>query len=375
MSERIDINLIAAELTRGSRLHELDEVTVERGTIELDDSCLLVDGDVLPGAVITGIGSVVVRGKVEGSERWPARIEVEGDVVIVGAASYARIQGRQVCVGGDADCCTLRGRTVVQVSETVRETSVKVGECEPERREILSLQHAIRERESELDYEDRLLKLAQKRLSKTISTTRIALDSGVGGMINQKRRSVEVNLSPFYKVTDGLQPKAIDRALDEFFAKAVVGRITAANSGFIRGNKNRQTVLLSLIRNLHELFRMTRKVDVAREALQQVRTDFGKRVLKLESRDTSLAVGGVTPNVDITFCAPVIDLGEDERSDVKIETCTTSASVRDDDGNTVFEGLLDASGSPVASADGLSDAAIVLKDGAVRLAEAPGVPA
>ena len=83
-------------------------------------------------------------------------------------------------------------------------------------------------------------------MASLFDATRISSDFNIGEIIRRIGNRLEIDLAPFYRTVGDKSPTEMDRALLEFFAKAVAGLLARANVGFIvAGPNNRKDFFYS----------------------------------------------------------------------------------------------------------------------------------
>ena len=131
-----DIQLAGQEILSSGSLVQTETLSLESPTFEGGRSDILVNGDVTAGAAVKGTQSLVVKGSLIGSERWPCRIEVDGDVVVFGDVKYAHVTGRSIRIGADARHCRLTAQRGLEVGKDLSNARIAVGEFDSENRKI-----------------------------------------------------------------------------------------------------------------------------------------------------------------------------------------------------------------------------------------------
>ena len=322
-----DILAAAGEITSSEHVHQVDSLAMENGTIEIFDANLQVNGDMMPGGVVKGSRSVLVKGTLQGNERWPCHIEVDGDIVIMGDVSCAQLMGRSIFIGGQVKDCQLSGQLGIEVGGNLSQARIAVGEFDQERRQILVIVDTLSKVGARRDYAGRQLRLDQKRVDRMFNTTRVDFAFSLGNVIRRKRRRIEVDLRPFYDVVQTRTEAEIDQAIVEFFAKGVVGALTRTNQNFLRSNRNRQKILMEVIRNLHELFLLTRGFDKMTKQVAGLESDLNDLIEGVNGRKTGVYVkGAMRPDVDIRFVIPTVSREED--GEVALEADTAHLQMR-----------------------------------------------
>lgn len=319
-----DIDAAAKEIL-SERVVESEGLSQESPTLDGGNSNMLVDGNVAAGATVKGLQSLLVKGSLIGSERWPCRIEVLGDVVVMGDVKYAQVACRNLRVGAEARDCRLSARAGVEIGENLTNARIVIGEFEPERQAILELRQEIRQVEQRTEYTRRQLALEQKRVHRQFVATQFSLDFSAGQILHQRRNQVVIDLRPFYKVVGDRNEAEIDQTLRGFFAKAVVGLLTRTNRHLIRQNPNRQKIFKSVIRDLHDLVFLTRDCDKQSSTLSDDESRLEELMDALNDQMRPAYVRGtVVPDVDMQFVLPHAARAEDGGVEINMETAKLS---------------------------------------------------
>lgn len=262
MLGQFDIDEKANQIGAGDLLFCRDELSFAEGPLDLYEGSLVVQGDGGPGCVVRGTGQVLVKGALIGNARMPARIDVDGDVVILGDVAHAHIEAQAVYVGKRIADAQINARLGLEVGGDVRNVRVRLGEYDLCRKKIERLKKSLEEAEYEKDSLVRKLKMEEKRVDKLFKNTRIILTPNVGRILQARRNQLVVNLKPIYASLPGRNEQEIDKALREFFAKAIVGLLTRENKHFLMSkNRHRQEIFKGVVRDVHDLFFLTRNID------------------------------------------------------------------------------------------------------------------
>jgi len=316
---------VAAEKILSERVVESEGLSLKSPTLDGDSSNILVDGNVADGATVRGLQSLLVKGSLIGSERWPCRVEVMEDVVVMGEVKYAQVACRSLRVGSEARDCRLNARMGVEIGGNLANARIVVGEFEPERQAILELRQEIRQAEQRTEYIRRQLSLEQKRVHRQFSATQFSLDFSAGQILHQRRNRVVIDLRPFYKVVGDRTEKEIDQTLRAFFAKAVVGLLARTNRHLIRQNPNRQKIFKSVIRDLHDLFFQTRDCDKQSSILSDDESRLEKLMDALNDPMRPVYVrGAMVPDVGMQFVLPHAARSEDGEVNISMEKARLS---------------------------------------------------
>ena len=325
--EDFNVQSAAQKILSAGRLVETETLTAHNEQLDAGDSNALISGDVTAGAVVRGLRSLLVEGSLIGEANRPCRIEAGGDVVVVGEVKHAQLTGRSIHIGGGARDCRLTASRDIEVGGDLTDARIVAGEFDSEKRKIEELKQKIHRAQQEGKFVEQRLKLDQKRMHKQLSTTRFTLDFNIGQIIQRRRNQIRIDLRPFYRVVGEKTDDEIDRALLEFFAKAVVGLMTRTNRHLLRENQNRQKVFKGVIKSLHDLFFLTRKFDNHAHRMAGDEAELNKRIDALSSQTGVVHVqGAVLPGVDLHFVLPDVERLED--GEISIGTWIARLRVR-----------------------------------------------
>ncbi len=316
-----DIQSAAQEILSAGRIVETETLTVDSGPLDAGDSNALVSGDVTAGAVVRGRQSLLVEGSLVGEADRPCRIEVEGDVVVIGEVRHARITGRGIWIGTKARHCRLTAQQDIEIGGDLFDARIVAGELDLGKRKIEERKQNLAKAQREREFIEQQLRIEERRVDKLLKVTRVVLDFSIGQIVQRKRNRVKVDLRPFYKVVGEKTEEEIDRALLEFFAKAVVGLLTKANRGYIGGSPNRQKVFRSVVRSLHDLFFLTRKSDRQSNQIAPGEAELNALIDALSNQTSAVYVrGAVLPDIDLQFVLPDVEWLEEGEVSIGMQT-------------------------------------------------------
>jgi len=324
-----DIQSASNEIVSAERLVETESLSLENPTFDGRDANIHVKGNVNSGAAIRGSGSLFIDGSLLGSERWPCRIEVDGDVVVRGDAANAVVKCGSLRIGSETTDCRINACKGMEVGSDLARSQILIGEFDAEKREIERLKQDILQNNKIKDATDRQLKLEQRRMHKQLNTTRFTLDFNLGKIVRLRRNRIEIDLQPFYKIVSDKTEAEVDNALREFFAKAVVGLLTRSNLHLIQKNPNRQKIFKSIIRSMHDLFFLTRKFDKQTYRVIQDDSHLKKQVDDLSGQNYPLCIRGTVMDLDLQFILPSAEQVED--GEVLIESENVRLTIREEE--------------------------------------------
>ncbi len=234
--------------TGARQVLEMNEVTMQGGTVEIGDRDLRVAGGFFQGGVVRGEGGVSVRGHVSGSLLHRCVIEVGGDVTVEGDIRGARIRCRSLRAGGGLEQVEVLTDQGVEVGGSLKGAEVQVGMRGAEHLEIKTLMRDVSRQEADLTAMEGGMRMASRRFQRDYAN----IDIQFGNIITKSRRGVEVDLKDLYRILHDRSEEEVDKGLQEFFFKVIVGALTRANRVYVSQNPSRQNIFLKLVSELRE---------------------------------------------------------------------------------------------------------------------------
>lgn len=276
------------------------------GPVDVYGGTLVISGDCGPGSVIRGQGNVVVEGSVNGSARKPIQIDVDGNVVILQDVSHAVVNVGGLSVGANVFEIEVNARLGLEVGGNLSRARIQVGAYDLERLKIDQSRQRLTDSQRERDATERKLKMEEKRVDKLFKNTRAILGPNVGRILQAKRNRLTVNLEPIYASLAERDENDIDKALKEFFAKAIVGLLTRSNQHFLMSkNRHRQEIFKSIVRDVHDLFFLKRKFDKQSHLCATLAQDVDDAIQALDGRIARIFVrGACLPDIKFTHILP-----------------------------------------------------------------------
>ena len=322
-SRTFDIEAVAQEVLLVEPLLEVDTLTPENRLPDAGEVTVVVKGDVMPGAVVRGARSLVVEGAVLGSFNLTPQVDVGEDVVVLGYVRQAAICARRIRIGKDASRCRLKAGTDIEVGGDLVDVQIVSGESGNPRGGVEELEQRVVQCQQEREATLQQLRVEQKRLDKLLKATRIAFEVNIGQIVRRHRDRLEINLRPFYEVVGEKSEEEIDRALNEFFAKAVMGLLTRINRTYITGSPTQRQAFMTVVRRLHDLLFLTRNID--KQAIKIGQNE--ERLKRMGDRpeapiSTVYVRGAVLPGLDLQFVLPEADSEAGERFSGRSKTAT-----------------------------------------------------
>lgn len=328
------IDDIADEIRQDEPIFRRDELSFTEGPLDLYEGTLVVLGDGGAGCVVRGQGNVIIQGGLEGNTRMPARIDVEGDVVIMGDVSNATVEANRVFVGKNISDAQINARSGLEVGGDLSASRVRVGDYDLDRKKIDHLKKRLDDAVWEREATERKLRMDEKRVDKLFKNTRMILAANVGRILQGKRNRLVVNLDPIYASLEGRNEQEVDKALQEFFAKAIVGLLTRANQHFLMSkNRHRQEIFKGVIRDVHDLFFLARKFDKQTRRCATLKEVLDEAIASLQGRVVQIYVGGkCAPELAVSITLPDVHIADDDRILISGDMVRAEISVSDEVG-------------------------------------------
>jgi hypothetical protein len=302
---------------RGGRLTEM--------IVDSDDPIGFFDGgdrDVLVQRALSDIlrirgqDSLVVQGDVIGEADRPLSIEMQGDVIVTGMVRYAQIRASRCFVAGDVHRVKITTARSTTIGGMVHGSQFVSGNYEETRRTIESLRMSRRHGAVELESLSRRVTTEEKRLERSYAALRIPLDFNVGRVVQHTEGGVHICLDAFYASVDGRPAQEVDRALNEFFTRGMIGVITRQNRKNLVNYPAREKVFLQLITSLRAIFQDVLRRDNLSRSLDDMSSRLQQQMDALEERRAFVEMGGVAGNTEMEFIlAQVVPLLRDDGFD------------------------------------------------------------
>jgi hypothetical protein len=304
----------------GGPVTAVDVLTPENGPLDMGESAVLVRGDILAGTVLRCGRSVIVEGGIAGRTGQTCRIRAGGEVIVMGDVRDSRIRAEKVRVVGEASRCRLTVDADIEVGGNMTDVDAIVGDAEAWRDVVEVQRQRIAAEESQREAIEYELRAEQRRLRILFQATGVRLDVGVGEVFRLSPGRLEVNLLPFYAAMSGRTENEIDRALTEFYAKAVVGLLSRVNRRFIAGGPNNRRAFVTVVRRLHDLFTLTRRLDKQGSRITEATKGMETLLNSIEQARRAVRVqAAARPDTHLTFIVPRW-AGKDEGLSSQTET-------------------------------------------------------
>lgn len=266
---------------------------------------LMVHGPLPAGAVVRGQRSVLIQGEVSGQSDMPCRIEVPGDVVITGDVAHAHIAARRLYLGASVHCSQLTAASAIEVSGDVERCRLLCGDYFADLDGARAREATLEEARQRADELRQRVAVEEKRLAKACGSMRAPLSLNVGRIITHRPDAVTVDLGTFYRSVEWQTDEELERALNEFFAKGIVGVLARMNRKYLVEVPTRGKVFMQLMRGLQELLLQVMASDAAERHAVRRELELERLIHEMETREPRVSVGGsVAPSVRLEFILP-----------------------------------------------------------------------
>jgi len=239
----------------------LDEVTMEKGAIDFLHQDAVISGNVYRGAVLRGRANLSIEGEVLGVPETRSVIEVGGDVHVDQSVTGAKLLGRNIVIAGDVTDCQILAEGHVEIHGNLSGSQLNVGSragliraLNHKRMEVRSVEQKISE-----------LTVQTSSAARKFVRDYPQVDLKMGNILVPLKRELQVKLQQFYTAVGTVDGAKIDKALEEFYLRVVVGMLTRNNKEYISRNPSRHKIFLKLIEELRLHILKIRDLDKREE--------------------------------------------------------------------------------------------------------------
>jgi hypothetical protein len=323
MPDVIDIQSAAESIKMADDLVKIQELPLNKSSLNTEDHNGLLEGDVPGGISITGERSFLVQGSINGSDSNPCRIRISGDLVVTGNVCHAQIHCQNLLIGGSSQNSHLITSGDVTVGGDLAYGQLTIGDYESNRHRIQSLQYEITRYRNDREGVERRIHQGEKRIDRACKTTRTPLDFNIKKIVIHQYGHVRIELKSIYaSLTDRSQEKA-ESVLLEFFAKGIVGFLARKNRQYIDNNRACEKVFLQLLRNLRELFMLVAQREHIDTQISCADSQVNQLVDALHSGAQKVSVQGIAmPQTRLEFVQPRVHCLENEELDFSHESAS-----------------------------------------------------
>jgi hypothetical protein len=315
----------------------LDEVTLETGEVDFHDADGVVSGNIFRGAVLRGRGNLAVEGGIEGAVGSRAVVEILGDVTIDQSVIGAKISARNIVISGDISECTIQAEGYLEVHGTLLKSVVSVGSRASMIRSLNQKRSTIRTVNQKISE----LSVQTSSAARKFVRDYPQVDLKMGNILDPGKRELFVRLDQFYSAVGSADTAKIDKALEEFFLRVVVGMLKRNNREYVSRNPSRHKIFLKLIDELRVHILKIRELDKLLEG--RVALSEGSDLLIQKMQDPGsepyLRVGGSLKEGAVVTLIRLSGFQEGQNGAIDIEQKSVEGRIVQlpDGGNLVME--------------------------------------
>jgi hypothetical protein len=258
---------------------------------------------------------------------------VGGDVLVKGDLLGARVRCRSLRVGGNLEQVEVLTDRSVEVGGKVSDAEIQVGMWGSEFAQMRGLRRDASQLEAELNAMEGRMRMASRRFLRDYGN----IDVHFGNVLTKSRRGLEVDLKDIYRILRDRSEEEVDRGLQEFFFKVIVGALTRTNRAYVSQNPSRQNIFLKLISELREYIVEVRARDKLQARVKGVLDD-RQELIQLLKGPTPWGVkvlGHIGPTTTIRllqFRNPALEAEPGTESERRSQTGPPPPRTRDDAG-------------------------------------------
>jgi hypothetical protein len=342
------------------RTRTVDDVTMESGVVEFHDLDGVVSGRMSQGAVVRGGADLTIEGQVAGDPQHPCNIEVAGSVTIEKSVEYAKIQARELIIWGDVIGGKVQVDRGVEIQGEVSESEFSMGNPTAELAQLRHVRTDLKKLETQLKELDVRIGLGGRRFLRDYPQVNLQM----GSILVPDKKELKVDLQSFYQAVKGRPPEVVDKALQEFYLRVMVGSLTRENKHYISRNPSRHKIFLKLIEDLRGHILSIREADKLRDSTSALKA--GREIILkalVEPPAYSFRIGGKIGEGVSVQLLQFAGFEETPEGTIEMDKVWAEAKMVDSDEGNLLE-LKDIEGNIKASpieGDGLENGSFGLK--------------
>jgi len=340
------------------------EVGMAEGTLDFFQNDGVVTGNVHRGGVVHGQGDVTVQGEIAGNEQGPGVVDIGGIAVVENSVSHAKVSARHMVIKGDVSDSVLRSELGGEVQGSLSDTQVTLGCRTGEIQTLRQCRVETQRIQRDMDELKVKIGLGGRRFVRDYPE----VDLQLGEILVPLRKELRVDLRSFDEAIEGQEVANVDRALEEFYMRVMVGMLTRSNRHYVSRNPNRHKIFLKLIEGLRKHILAVHEYDMQKKRIMEL-AGTREQVLAdlVKPARLSLRVRGkVGPNVTIQI-QQIKGYFENPSGTVDFDEALASVKfTEEDDGPAVeYTDLEGQTETQPAEGDGLQNGTFSLQEGRV----------
>lgn len=300
---------LLAELLDGS------QITMDADDIKEDvdgaGKVFVCKGDLPQGSSIRGARAVVIDGNLIGHPNTLAEIFSQETVVVLGSVQRAHIKAQKLVVLKSVTDSIIRANKTVDVVEDLGNSQISMGASRDELDALTERFATLRSLLPQHEVLSQEVEAARRSLSRLLQVTGVVFNLNIGKIVQQDEGGLKINLTTFYEAVAGRSLDEVDKALRQFFAKAVLGLLTRLNKDYIASGRGHQERFKKVVLKLQDLVLKCREYDKFVEQNHSETAQVEALCEKFKIELPSLAVkGALLPSLE-TIIRGVEDKSED----------------------------------------------------------------
>ena len=353
MNDALEIEEAKKSVVAAGNLLEIDNLPPDQSKIDSGDRNAIFRCDIHGGITLEGSGSLIVEGSVRGTDGNRCRISMLGDAFVDGSVEHSQINAANIRVRGTSRHSELVASNDIMLGENLLESLCIVGDFRELNQRVDELKRTISNVGEDQESLERQIKQQERRVGRACKTTRSPLDFNVPRIVQHDSDRVTVDLTAFAESLGESSDQKFELALNEFFAKGIVGILVKTNSQYVSDNLSREKVFLQLLKGLRELFAIVGKRDRAQASLESACSELDQILETLSHRGQKISVGGeIEPGSVLKFLLPTVK--RQQSGEIEIEENSASAEVGSS-GSQLEAELLSAKGEKSTQVMGKKD--------------------
>jgi len=313
MPDLFDIQPAVDAILNSDALTNAAELPSGHSRLDVGDTDALFDKNVPGGVTLVGQRSILIQGDLHSTAANTSKIDVGGDAVITGDVRHVHISCRHLHIGGRLDHARISAVGNITIGADLGHSHLTVGSYTTHQRLIEGLHFGLIRQQEKRAASDRRINQEEKRLDRSCKVTHIPLDFGISRIITQENNRIAVNLSTFYASFEEQAEEKLRRALNEFFAKGIIGYLAKANRKYIIDNPAREKVFLQLLKSLRGLVMDVFARDRLAVAIEQDQKEMDRLLTELRERNSRVHVrGAIFPGTEMEFVLPRVQRLEND---------------------------------------------------------------
>ena len=326
MNDALEIEEAKKSVVAAGNLLEIDDLPPDRSKIDSGDRNAICHCDIPGGITLQGSGSLIVEASVMGTSGNSCRISMRGDAFVDGSVEHSQINASNIHVRGTTRNSELVACNDIVLGGHLLESRCIVGCFSEQSQRVSELQRTISNMGKDQEGLERQIKQQERKVGRGCKTTRSPLDFNVPRIVQHESDRVSVDLTPFAESLGESSDQKFELALNEFFAKGIVGILVKTNSQYVSDNLSREKVFLQLLKGLRELFVIVGKRDRAQASLKSASSELDQILETLSDRSQRISIGGeIEPGSTLQFLLPTAR--RQLSGEIEIEENSASAEI------------------------------------------------